>query len=71
MSQHAGHKFGTVWSDLKHSGTHEYIGEPVDFFEPTAFLHGGLQALCDDARSDGGILLPRSLLFAAWVVKSH
>ena len=47
------------------------IGELVDFFEPTAFLHGGPQVLCDDARRAGGILLPRKLLFAAWVGKSH
>ena len=71
MSQYTGYKFGIVWSDSKHSGTHEYIGEPVDFFEPTAFLHGGSQALCADALRDGGIFLPRSLLSAAWVVKSH
>ena len=38
-------------------------GAQIDFFEPLA--------RCDDARRDGGFLLPRSLLFAAWVVKSH
>ena len=37
MSQYIGCKFDVVWSDLKHSGTHEYTGEQVDFTAPKTF----------------------------------
>ena len=57
-SRYTGYKFGIVWSDLKHSGTREYIGEPVDFFEPTAFSTADLRHCA-------------MRLFAAWVGKSH